>query len=279
MASDRLNREQADDVLSGRRPVRRGVPEGVEHVVAVLHASRELEPPPPMSQELRAQVHGARPAVDPLVPPAGDELPGVVRTARLRSARRAVASMAAAAALLVGVVLAATLPDGKAGRSDLGDTPSQAPAPASDSTTSTPTKTKPGRIGDSYTADTPPETEPEAEAPTSTAAPADSAPEATEPPAAPAPGDESGDRRDDGDRDGDADGRDGTHWDADRYGEDATDTTGDDEGVPETAPPTTSPDTTTTTTPPPDPGVTTTTTAPSWPDEWWWILDDAFRSG
>jgi hypothetical protein len=283
MASDRLNAEQADDVLSGRRTVRRGAPEGVEHVVAVLHASRELEPPPPMAEGLRAEVYGVRPGAGSravLVPAGNEEVAtsAVVRTARPRSARRALASMAAAAALLVGVVLAATLPEDKAGMADVGDGAPPTRAPSNEPSTGPSTSAPAGAsIDEAMPMEAmPPGTDAEAPPTSVAAAPEASAPEPSTAPAAPAPGDETGDRRHDDDQVGYADGS-GDGWDRDRYGnadDPVADEHTDDTAAPSTTSTTEPPSaaTTSTTAPQADDGTTTTTTTPWDPDEWWWDI-------
>ncbi|HLM65498.1 MAG TPA: hypothetical protein VK306_14460 [Acidimicrobiales bacterium] len=119
MRSSRLNEHEVDDVLAGRRPLGRARPDGLDELVAVLYASREVEPAPPMSDELRtaiaegqgAGVVGPTGAVAAATPiGVADGYRRSVASARGGSFVRPAVSVAAAAVLLVGLVLAATRP-------------------------------------------------------------------------------------------------------------------------------------------------------------------------
>jgi hypothetical protein len=116
MRSSRLSEREVDDVLAGRRPDGRARPDGLDKLVAVLHASREVEPAPPMSEELRAAIAegagteaagpiGSVPATPVVVASAYRQ---AVARGRAGSFARPAMSVAAAAVLLVGLVLAAT---------------------------------------------------------------------------------------------------------------------------------------------------------------------------
>lgn len=156
-----------------RRPT-----DDLDGVLAFLRASRELEPPPPMSPELRAEVYGtaagrARGAVEERARRAAavaEGSAGAVRATRpraagpvpvraeaappalspparvrrsVRTARRAAVSLTVAAAVLVGVVLAANA-------SRHGDEPSDVPAPAAspgEEPATTPPTTSAGSVG------------------------------------------------------------------------------------------------------------------------------------
>jgi hypothetical protein len=112
MTDLRLSARELEDVLAGRQPDGRADLAPLAEVTAMLHASREVEPAPPISDSLRAQIDG-----------------GVTRQAAANSAvrrrrhrprhmqaatpsdspaatyRRPLVSLAAAAVLLVGLVL------------------------------------------------------------------------------------------------------------------------------------------------------------------------------
>jgi hypothetical protein len=112
MTDLRLSARELEDVLAGRQPDGRADLAPLAEVAAVLHASREVEPPPPISDSLRAQLDGGvtrpattvgvrrrrhRPRHMQAVAPSGS---------RAATYRRPLVSVAAAAVLLVGLVLA-----------------------------------------------------------------------------------------------------------------------------------------------------------------------------
>jgi hypothetical protein len=162
MGSDRSNRRDADDVLMGRRCAGDHRRDQLDDVIAVLHASRELEPPPPMSPRLRAEVYRtvgagvAPPDTGPSHPPARvvelrPDPPAPVPDAPIgrattRTARRAAVSVAAAAALLVGVVLAATMPGGDEA-AELPSSASSSAGPRATAASSTTSSTGSGHVG------------------------------------------------------------------------------------------------------------------------------------
>jgi hypothetical protein len=303
MGRDRLNESEADAVLSGRRPAGREGHEPLDDLIAVLHASRELEPPPPMSPELSAAVYrrhraGARqrPAAVPAAtagtsedgrvslvddrsggsaPAVGEPIAAV--RALPRGAKRAVASVAAAAVLLVGVVLASVSGGSERAAPDLPATRLPAayekhPVPSQGSTG-----------------------EPAVSSPvpgeTTTAPPTTSSSVATAPPAAPpstAPADagvdQDSERRRDRDGDGDSDQREGD-WRRRADSADEPDDTAGDRATTDDSGPSTS----TTSTSTPSSSTTATTEADaadaeSWPggttsttDGWHRYLDGWVR--
>ena len=205
MGRIRLTGRDVEDLLAGRRPVARAEAEDdtgdlseLAALVAVLHASRELEPAPPMSPELRDEIDGG--------------VPGIRRRASGAGYRRPVASLAAALVLLVGIVLALSRPgaDPPSGDPTTGvGSPSGAglrpPDPAKRQASSA--------RGGSEIVPAPPTTSrpgPSPTAPPGSALPPTSAPPAgAAGPAAPGADDRTtaiGGNNPDGDRDGDADG-------------------------------------------------------------------------
>jgi hypothetical protein len=112
MTDLRLSARELEDVLAGRQPDGRADLAPLAEVAAVLHASREVEPPPPISDSLRAQIDGGpRPATAASAVRRRRHRPRhmqVVTRSGSRAAtyRRPVVSLAAAAVLLVGLVLA-----------------------------------------------------------------------------------------------------------------------------------------------------------------------------
>jgi hypothetical protein len=113
MTDLRLSAHELEDVLAGRQPGGRADLAPLAEVAAVLHASREVEPPPPISDSLRAQIDGGvtrQAATTSAVRPRRHR-PRHMQAAppsdgRAASYRRPVVSLAAAAVLLVGLVLA-----------------------------------------------------------------------------------------------------------------------------------------------------------------------------
>lgn len=111
MTDLRLSAREVEDVLAGRQPDGRADLAALAEVAAVLHASREVEPAPPMSEALRAQIDRGvlRPAAAPTRRrrhrPRHLQAVAPRRTG-LATYRRPVVSVAAAAAVLIGLVLA-----------------------------------------------------------------------------------------------------------------------------------------------------------------------------
>ncbi|HEY8527031.1 MAG TPA: hypothetical protein VIL48_18815 [Acidimicrobiales bacterium] len=107
-----MSARETEEVLAGRQPEGRADLAALAEVAAVLHASSEVEPPPPMSDALRAQIERGVPR--PQVPSSRRRLrhkPRHMRAATparsgLAAYRRPVASVAAAAAVLIGLVVA-----------------------------------------------------------------------------------------------------------------------------------------------------------------------------
>jgi hypothetical protein len=239
MTDLRLSAREAEDVLAGRQPDGRADLAALAEVAAVLHASREVEPPPPISDSLRAQIDGGVPNQ------AETSAVSTVRrrrrhrprhmqavepsTSSLAAYRRPVVSVAAAAVLLVGLVLATSrgnLPgDVHSAVSDMGSAigldlfrqddaaPAGEPAPTT-TTSSTTTMTVPPTTAAPPTSAAPPPT---------TAAPAGPPPDGSQLPWWLDPqawqfgfdqwsgdgqwgGDRDGNYSRDGDRDGDGDG-------------------------------------------------------------------------
>jgi hypothetical protein len=235
MTDLRLSARELEDVLAGRQPDGRADLAPLAEVTAMLHASREVEPAPPISDSLRAQIDGGvprqasassavrrrrhRPRHMQAAPASGS---------RATTYRRPLVSLAAAAVLLVGLVLVTSrghLPgDVHSAVSDMGsaigldlfrsDDAAPADDPATTTTSSTTTTTVPPTT-------VPP---PSTTAPPTTQAPAGPPPETAELPWWLRPeawqqfgfdewdgdgdwgGDRDGNYGRDGDRDGDGDG-------------------------------------------------------------------------
>jgi hypothetical protein len=113
MTDLRLSAREAEDVLAGRQPAGRADLAPLAEVAAVLHASREVEPAPPMSDGLRAQIDRGL-TVRRLPVRGRKHRPQHLRqvtTPRtgLVAYRRPLVSVAAAAAVLVGLVTATSV--------------------------------------------------------------------------------------------------------------------------------------------------------------------------
>jgi hypothetical protein len=118
MTDLRLSARELEDVLAGRQPDGRVDLAPLAEVAAVLHASREVEPPPPISDGLRAQIDGGvtRQAAAPSAVRRRRHRPRHMQAAtpsksRAASYRRPAVSLAAAAVLLVGLVMATSRGD------------------------------------------------------------------------------------------------------------------------------------------------------------------------
>jgi hypothetical protein len=115
MSDLRLSAREVEDVLAGRQPDGRADLAPLAEVAALLHASREVEPPPPMSDDLLAEIErGVH--KDPSPGPRHSRrhkprhLAAVpARRRAVVSARRPVVSLGAAAALLVGLVVMSSM--------------------------------------------------------------------------------------------------------------------------------------------------------------------------
>lgn len=130
MSDLRLSAHEVEDLLAGRQPDGRADLAPLAEVAAVLHASREVEPPPPMSDDLLAEIerggHSSEPAAGPRH--ARRHRPrhlASVPTGRRLAAtplRRPVVSLGAAAALLIGLVVVTSVirPGGVDSVSDVG---------------------------------------------------------------------------------------------------------------------------------------------------------------
>jgi hypothetical protein len=129
MTDLRLSAHEVEEVLAGRQPPGRADLAPLAEIVAVLHASSEVEPAPPMSADLVEQIEvGNRRALMRRGrrhrPRHLAAAPGAPATGS--GYRRAALSLSAAAVLLVGLVLATSrggLPkDVDAALSDMGST-------------------------------------------------------------------------------------------------------------------------------------------------------------
>jgi hypothetical protein len=290
MTDLRLSAREAEDVLAGRQPDGRADLAPVAEVAAVLHASREVEPPPPISDSLRAQIDGGVPRQATAVrrrrhrPRHMQAVPSPPTV--LASYRRPVASVAAAAAVLIGLVVATSgghLPDNvHSAVADMGSAigldvfrgddaaPAEGPTTSSSSTTTTTTAAPTTTVPPSTTTST---------VPPPTPAPAGPPPEGGQLPWWLSPeaweqwgfgqwdGDDqwSGDGRGgnydrDGDRDGDGDGGGAGSGSGDGRGGMTRPNSDSPDGTGSTLPPTTAAPTSTSSTPSTTTGSSTATT-------------------